>query len=42
MKVCKYCGTGNPKNAVMCENCGAHGFKHKCDTGDITITIAAG
>lgn len=31
MKVCKYCGTENPNNAVMCENCGAHEFKHKCN-----------
>ena len=31
MKVCSYCGTENPNNAVMCENCGAHEFKHKCN-----------
>ena len=31
MKVCSYCGTENPNNAVICENCGAHEFKHKCN-----------
>ena len=31
MKVCSYCGTENPNNAVVCENCGAHEFKHKCN-----------
>lgn len=31
MKVCNYCGTENPNNAVICENCGAHEFKHKCN-----------
>ena len=31
MKVCSYCGTENPDNAVICENCGAHDFKHKCN-----------
>lgn len=31
MKVCSYCGTENPENAVICENCGAHDFQHKCN-----------
>ena len=31
MKVCSYCGTENPNNAAICENCGAHEFKHKCN-----------
>ena len=31
MKVCSYCGTENPDNSVICENCGAHEFKHKCN-----------
>ncbi len=31
MKVCSYCGTENPDNAAMCDNCGAHEFKHKCN-----------
>lgn len=31
MKVCSYCGTENPNNAVICENCGSHEFKHKCN-----------
>lgn len=31
MKVCSYCGTENPNNAVICENCGAHELKHKCN-----------
>ena len=31
MKVCSYCGTENPNNAAICENCGAHEFKNKCN-----------
>lgn len=31
MKVCSFCGTENPNNAVICEKCGAHEFKHKCN-----------
>ena len=31
MKVCSYCGTENPNSAVICENCGASEFKHKCN-----------
>ena len=31
MKVCNYCGTENSDTAVICENCGAHDFKHKCN-----------
>ena len=31
MKVCSYCEIENPNNAVICENCGAHEFKHKCN-----------
>ena len=31
MKVCSYCGTENLDNAVICDYCGAHEFKHKCN-----------
>lgn len=31
MKICSYCGTENANNAVICENCDAHEFKHKCN-----------
>lgn len=31
MRICSYCGTDNPDNAVTCTSCGAHEFKHKCN-----------
>ncbi len=31
MKICKYCETESPDYVTVCDSCGAHEFKNKCN-----------